>query len=183
MQRVAVERRQAIELIERALAQRQCILVEERQARATLPSAAAAAASICGSAAGRPTAAASAAATSVCANGRSVTMRQRERSVAGTRAAEWLTSSNRARCGGSSSTLSSALAPDRLSSSTASTMAIRHPPSPAVAPKNETVRRTSSTAICCRKKPLSLGVRSMIEEVALRLRRDPARHRMPGIDG
>ena len=39
-------------------------------------------------------------------------------------------------------------------------MAIRQPPSPAVAPKKEIVRRTSSTAICCRSTPFSLGVRS-----------------------
>jgi hypothetical protein len=53
-----------------------------------------------------------------------------------------------------------ALAPARLSSSTASTMATRQPPSPAVAPKKEIVRRTSSTAICWRNTPLSFGIRS-----------------------
>ena len=130
------------------------------RARATLPSAAAAAATISGSFAGEPVATATAAATSVSTRGRKVRMRQRERKVAGTRAAEWLTSSNSARCGGSSSTLSSALALDLLSSSTASTMAMRQPPSRAVEPKNATVRRMSSTAICLCNTPLSLSVRS-----------------------
>ena len=87
----------ALERVERLLAQRQRILVEERQCARD---------AAVGGGSGRPdfriaagdsVAAASAAATSARASGRSVTMRQRERNVGGTRQAEWLTSSKSAR--------------------------------------------------------------------------------------
>src|SRR6516165_470337 len=101
-------------------------------ARATEPPAAPAAAAISGSSSSASIAAAAAPATSASASGRSENTRQRDRSVGGTRAAEWATSTSNARLGGSSSTFSKALAPERLRSSTESIMAIRQPPSPAV---------------------------------------------------
>ncbi len=89
-------------------------------------------------------------------------------------------SSSKARRGGSSKTLSSALAPSSLSSSTASMTAMRQPPSPAVEPKNETDRRTSSTAMSWRNLPVSPTVRSSTRRSRLRLRCDTACDRMIG---
>ena len=62
-------------------------------------------------------------------------------------------------------------------------MATRQPPSPAVEPKNDTVRRTSSTAICLRSTPLSLSGALKNEKIGLRLRGDAPRDRMIGVDG
>ena len=62
-------------------------------------------------------------------------------------------------------------------------MAMRQPPSPAVEPKNDTVRRTSSTAICWRNTPFSLSVRSRTRRSPCALGGDAARHRMVGVDG
>ncbi len=109
--------------------------------------------------------------------------RQRERMVGSTRPGAWLTSSSRARRGGSSSTLSSALAPaDIAARRRESTIATRQPPSPAVEPKNVTVLRTSSTAIACAACRLIVDGALEHQQVALRLRCDPARHRMIGGD-
>ena len=88
VQRLGVKRRQPVEETERLLAERQSAPSSKASARATEPSAAAAAAAMSGSSAASPVAAASAAATSDSPSIRSVRMRQRERSVAGTRAAE-----------------------------------------------------------------------------------------------
>ena len=74
----------------------------------------------------------------------------------------WLTSRNSDCCGGSSSTLNSALAALGLSSSTVSTMQTRQPSTAAVEPKNEMVSRVSSTVITVRITPLSLSERSSI---------------------
>ena len=57
------------------------------------------------------------------------------------------TSRNSARVGGSSSDFSSALAALMLSSSAASTITTRQAPSPAVRPRNDLSRRTSSTGM------------------------------------
>ena len=147
-------------------------------ARATLPSAAAAAAATSGSSAAAPVAAAMAARDIGLSSGRNVRMRQRERKVASTRAAEWLTNSSSARCGGSSSTLSSALAPEALSSSTASTMAIAPAPSPA----RRAEKRHGAADVVDRDLLVqhALVVERALEneQIGLPLRGDAARHRM-----
>ena len=62
-------------------------------------------------------------------------------------------------------------------------MATRQPPSPAVEPKNDTVRRTSSTAMSWRSLPVfSLIDALQHQQIAVRLRRDPPRHRVIGVD-
>jgi hypothetical protein len=129
-------------------------------ARATLPSLAIAAAFISGSSASRPSASAAARATSSAPSGRSASRRQRERMVGSSRPGEWLTTSSRDFAGGSSRIFSSAFAPAAFSSSAASTIQMRQPPSPAVEPKKPIVRRTSSTWITVRSLPLSPSVRS-----------------------
>jgi hypothetical protein len=79
--------------------------------------------------------------------GSSISLRQRERTVASTRCGAWLTIRMVARAGGSSIVFSSALAPWLFRSSIASTMQTRCPPSAAVEPKKVSAFRTASTGI------------------------------------
>ena len=103
--------------------------------------------------------------------------------VGSSRPGALLTSNSSARVGGSSSTLSSALAPSRCRSSTASTMAMRQPPSPAVEPKNG----TAAAHVVDADHGVELAgllVDDALEhqQIALRLRGDAARDRMVGVD-
>src|SRR5258708_39243134 len=101
-----------------------------------LPGAATAAAATAGSSASTPSAVHAALATSPCPNGLSASRRQRDRMVGSNRPGAWLTSRNKDLGGGSSSIFKSALEPSGyLSSSALATMQTRHPPSPAVEPK------------------------------------------------
>ena len=72
---------------------------------------------------------------------------------------------------------------DRLSSSTASTMATRQPPSPAVEPKNATRAAHVVDRDVLAQDALVVERALEDEEIGLGLRRDPARHRMLRIDG
>ena len=133
--------------------------------------------------AARPTAAASAAATSVCAKGRNVTMRQRERNVAGTRAGRMADQQQAARAAAAPRGSSGAhWRPTRLSSSTASTMATRQPPSPAVEPKNADGAAHVVDGDLLAQHALLVERALDDEKVRLGLRRHPPRHRMLGID-
>ncbi len=162
--------------VEDAPAQRERVAVEKLQRARTLPSDAATAASKLavrsGSSARRPAASAAARLTCSADSGRNASSRQRERMVGSTRAAEWLTSSSRARRGGSSSTLSRALAPSRLSSSTESTMATRHPPSPARrAEKGHRPAHVVDLDILAQLVGLLVDRALQHQEIAVRLRR------------
>ena len=142
-----------------------------------LPSARVAASRNSDASAARPIAAAAPRATSSSGSGRSNSRRQRERMVGNSRAGAWLISSSSAlrrrllqnfqqRIGACGS----------CSSSTVSTMQTRQPPSPAVEPKNGTVRRTSSTRITVKSLPVfSLIDPLQHQQVGMPLRRDPPR--------